>query len=194
MGRRPGNRAAILCPKFMDAGAMAVPIASVRFGHSTARRRGARRPPREDPAQARRALAGGFDNRNTGSSKRSGCSLQPGMTLLDRKIAARLFRRCRRPVDARIMPDSYVSSMGSAFTRPDNHQLRTAMVSANFRGCTRPSCGSSWVKLPLAWSWHLPSDIPQRHLKMRVHGDNWRYTRWWSWACPCQCHPACRER
>ena len=35
---------------------------------------------------------------------------------LDREIAARLFRRCPRTVDARIMPDSYVSSMGSVFT------------------------------------------------------------------------------
>ena len=34
----------------------------------------------------------------------------------DRKIAAQLFRRCPRPVGARIMPDSFVSSMGSAFT------------------------------------------------------------------------------
>src|SRR6516164_9911544 len=64
---------------------------------------------------------GGFDNRTTGSSKRSRCSLQPGMTsvpitFLDRKIAARLFRRCPRTVDARRMPDSYVSSMGSVFT------------------------------------------------------------------------------
>jgi hypothetical protein len=43
-------------------------IAGVRFGHSTTRRRGARRPPpREDPAQARHALAGGLDNRTTGS-------------------------------------------------------------------------------------------------------------------------------
>jgi hypothetical protein len=31
--------------KFMDTGAMAVPIAGVRFGHSTSRRRGRRRPP-----------------------------------------------------------------------------------------------------------------------------------------------------
>ena len=44
VGRRPGNRAAILRPKFMDAGAMAVPITGVRFGHSTTRRRGAWRP------------------------------------------------------------------------------------------------------------------------------------------------------
>src|SRR5215469_863271 len=60
VGRRPENRAAILRPKFMDAGAMAVPIASVRFGHSTTRRQRARRPPpREDPAQAvTRWLAG----------------------------------------------------------------------------------------------------------------------------------------
>jgi hypothetical protein len=42
----------MLCgPKFIDTGAMAVPIAGVRFGHSTTRRRGGRRPPpREDPA------------------------------------------------------------------------------------------------------------------------------------------------
>jgi len=41
---------------------MAVPIASVRLGHSTTRRRGGRRPPpREDRAQRRRALARGFD-------------------------------------------------------------------------------------------------------------------------------------
>ena len=40
----------------------------------------------------------------------------PVTLFLDRKIAARFFRRCPRPVEARIMPDSYVSSMGSAFT------------------------------------------------------------------------------
>jgi len=35
----------------IDTGAMAVPIAGVRFGHSTTRRRGGRRPPsREDAA------------------------------------------------------------------------------------------------------------------------------------------------
>ena len=101
VGKRPGTAPQFCGPKFIDAGAMAVPIASVRFGHSTTRRRGARRPPpREDPAQARHALAGGFDNRTIGSSKRSRCSLQPGMTpvphhaFLHRKIAARLFRRC----------------------------------------------------------------------------------------------------
>jgi hypothetical protein len=51
-------------PKFMDTGAMAVPIADVRFGHSMTRRRDGRRPlPSEDPAQTGHALAGGFDNR-----------------------------------------------------------------------------------------------------------------------------------
>jgi hypothetical protein len=56
-------------PKFIDTGAMAVPIAGVRFGHLTTRRRGGRRtPPREDPAQARHALADGFDNCTIGSS------------------------------------------------------------------------------------------------------------------------------
>src|SRR6516164_9585865 len=39
------------------------------------------------------------------------------ITFLDRKIAAWLFRRCPRPVEGSIMPDSYVSSMGSAFYR-----------------------------------------------------------------------------
>src|SRR5215469_6985385 len=54
--------------------------------------------------------------------------------LLDRKIAARLFRRFPRPVEARIIPDSYFSSMGSDLRRPHNHQPRTAMVTANWRG------------------------------------------------------------
>ena len=48
---------------------IAVPIPNLRFRHSTVRRQGARRPPpREDPAQARHAPAGGFDNRTTGCS------------------------------------------------------------------------------------------------------------------------------
>jgi hypothetical protein len=41
----------------MDTGTMAVPIAGVRFGHSTSRRRGGRRPqPRKDLAQTGHAL------------------------------------------------------------------------------------------------------------------------------------------
>jgi hypothetical protein len=61
----------------MDTGAVAVPIAGVRFGHSTSRRRGGRRPPpRKDLAQTGPALAGGFDNRTTWLQR----SLQPGMT------------------------------------------------------------------------------------------------------------------
>ena len=107
-------------PKFIDTGAMAVPIAGVRFGRSTTRGRGDRRPPpREDPAQARRALAGGFDNRTTGSSSDRGALFSRGclpspstLCFLGRKIAARLFRRCQRPVEARIMPDSFVPSNG----------------------------------------------------------------------------------
>ena len=83
-----------------DTDAMAVPIAGVRFGHSTTRRRGGRRPPpREDPAR--------------------GVTLQHFLQLgmnLDCKIAARLFRRCPQRVKSRIMPDSLCSSMGSAFT------------------------------------------------------------------------------
>ena len=120
--KRPGTAPQFCGLRFMETRAIAVPIPNLRFRHSTIRRQGARRPPpREDPAQARHAPAGGFDNRTTGCSNRSRCSLQPGMTLspsrfLDRKIAARLFRRCSRPVEARIMPDCYVSSMGSAFT------------------------------------------------------------------------------
>src|SRR5215467_9611086 len=97
--------------------AMAVPIAGVRFGHSTTRRRGGRRPPpREDPAQRRRALAGGFDAPPAPALSSAGDDSRPHHGILDRKIAARLFRRRPRPVEATIMPDSYVSSMGSAFT------------------------------------------------------------------------------
>src|SRR5215469_3267363 len=40
----------------------------------------------------------------------------PHHAILDRKIAARLFRRFPRPVKARTIPDSYFPSMGSAFT------------------------------------------------------------------------------
>jgi hypothetical protein len=124
VGRRPGNRAAILRSEIHgQPGAMAVPIAGVRFGRSPTRRRGDRRPPpREDPAQARRALAGGFDNRTTGSSKRSRCSLQPGipspitLCFLTAKSRRGYSGVCQRPVEARIMPDSYFSSVGSAFT------------------------------------------------------------------------------
>jgi hypothetical protein len=39
-----------------------------------------------------------------------------GLLVIDRKIAARLFRRFPRPVKARIIPDSYFPSMGAAFT------------------------------------------------------------------------------
>src|SRR6516164_2032309 len=50
------------------------------------------------------------------------------------KIEARLFRRCPQRVKSRIMPDSLCSSTGSALRRLHNHQLRTAIVSANWRG------------------------------------------------------------
>src|SRR5215472_14539657 len=46
----------------------------------------------------------------------AGDDSRPSSRVLDRKIAARLSRRCPRPGEARIMSDSYVSSMGSAFT------------------------------------------------------------------------------
>jgi hypothetical protein len=59
--------------KFMDTGAMAVPIAGVRFG---IRRLDGEAPPRKDLAQAGHALAGGFENRTTWHQR----SLQPGMT------------------------------------------------------------------------------------------------------------------
>src|SRR6516164_5608401 len=74
------------------------------------------------PAQARHGLAGGFDTRTIGSSKRPRCSLRRGWfpspppRFSDRKIAAQLFRRCPRPVGARIMPDSFVSSIAAPET------------------------------------------------------------------------------
>jgi len=55
----------------------------------------------------------------------------PHHVILDCKIAARLFGRCPQRVKSRIMPDSLCSSL----RRPHNHQLRTAIVSANWRGC-----------------------------------------------------------
>ena len=123
-------------PKFMETGAIAVPITGVRFGHSTARRRGAwRPPPREDPAQRRRALAGGFDAPPAPALSSAGDDSRLHHGILDRKIAARLFRRCLR---SRIMSDSLCCSMGSALRRPHNHQLRTAIVSANWRGSEGP--------------------------------------------------------
>src|SRR5215831_2607323 len=75
------------------------------FDDSTARRSAAAasRGPRPDAPPAPALSSAGDDSR-------------PHHGILDRKIAARLFRRRRWPVEARIMPDSYVSSMGSAFT------------------------------------------------------------------------------
>jgi len=114
-------------PKLIDTG-HGCSDRRVRFGHSTTRRRGGRRPPpREDPAQRRHALAGGFDAPPAPALSSAGDDSRPRHGILDRKIAARLFRRRPRPVEARIMPDSYVSSMGSALPRPHNHQLRTAI-------------------------------------------------------------------
>jgi len=78
LGRRPGNRAAILRSEIHGHGSHS--CSDHRCGSGTRRRAAWRPPPREDPAQARHALAGGFDNRTTGSSKRSRCSLHPGMT------------------------------------------------------------------------------------------------------------------
>jgi len=91
--------------KFMDTGAMAVPIAGVRFGHSTTRRRGGRRPPpREDPAQTGHALAGGFDNRTTWLQR----SLQPAHASVKnagrgRQVLGRR-HRSRRAIAAAVLP------------------------------------------------------------------------------------------
>src|SRR6516162_3197886 len=51
------------------------------------------------------------------------------------QVATARRRPCPQRVKSRIMPDSLFSSTGSALRRPHNHQLRTAIVSANWRGC-----------------------------------------------------------
>ena len=113
-----GTAPQFCAPKFMDTGSHGCSDRGVRFGRSTTRRRGDR------PVAASRGPRPGASRagwRLRQPHHRSRCSLQPGMTpvpitFLDRKIAARLLRRCRRPVEPRLMPDSYVSSMGSAVT------------------------------------------------------------------------------
>jgi hypothetical protein len=40
------------------------------------------------------------------------------------------------------MPDSYVPQWVLPLQRPDIHQLRTAMLTANWRGCERLSGGT----------------------------------------------------
>jgi hypothetical protein len=82
LGKRPGAAPQFCGPKFTDTGAKL--FRSPMLGSGIFRRLDGEAlggpPPREDPAQARHALAGGFDNCTTGSSKRSRCCLQPGMT------------------------------------------------------------------------------------------------------------------
>ena len=106
--------------KFMDTGAMAVPIADVRFGHSTTRPRtaGGRRLARTPPRRVTRWLAASTVAPPAPALSSAGDDSRPRHAILDRKVAARLFRRCPRPVEAMIIPDSYASSMGSAFTEP----------------------------------------------------------------------------
>jgi hypothetical protein len=136
VGRRSGNRAAILRSKTHRHGPWLFRSPVFGSGHSTTRRRGGRRPPpREDPAQTRHALAGGFDAPPAPALSSAGDDSRPHHAILDRKIAARLFRRFPRPVESRVTPDSYFPQWVLPLRRPHNHQLRTAMVTANWRGC-----------------------------------------------------------
>jgi len=96
-----------------------VPIAwcSARaFDVSTARRSAAAasQEPRPDGSRAGWRLRQSHHLAPALSS--TGDDSRPHHAILDRKIAARLFRRFPRPVKARIIPDSYFPSMGSAFT------------------------------------------------------------------------------
>ena len=113
-------------PKFIDTGAMAGPIVGDQFGRSTTRRRGGRRPPpREDPARASRSST----LFNPGSTP------VPHHVILDCKIAARLFRAARSELNRGLCQILYVPQWVLPLRRPHNHQLRTAIVSANWRGC-----------------------------------------------------------
>jgi hypothetical protein len=77
---------------------------------------GGRRLARTPPRRVTRWLATSIIAPPAPALSSTGDDPRPHHAILNRKIAARLFRRCPRPVEAKIMPDSYVSSMGSAFT------------------------------------------------------------------------------
>ena len=119
VGKHPGTAPQFCGPTFMDTGAIAVRIPNVRFRPSTTRRRGARRLP---PARPRASRAGWrlrhpHHRLQQATAVLSSAGMVPvPPRFSDRKIAAQLFRRCPRPGETRIMPDSFVSSMGSAFT------------------------------------------------------------------------------
>jgi hypothetical protein len=100
------------------------------------RRQGARRPPpREDPAQARHAPAGGFDNRTIGSSKRSRCSLQPGMT----PVLITFFRPQNRGAVIRALPAARGSENNARFL----HFLNGFCL---YRDRISINCGPEFVK------------------------------------------------
>jgi hypothetical protein len=104
---------------FMDTGAHSCSDrwCSVRaVDDSTARRSAAERLARTPPRRVTRRLAASTIAPPAPTLSSTGGDSRPHHAILDRKIVARLFRRFPRPVEARIMPDSYVSSMGSAFT------------------------------------------------------------------------------
>ena len=113
----PGNRRNFAVRNSSTPEAIAVPIADVRFGHSMTRRRDGRRPPpsEDPPRRVTRWLAASTIAPPAPALSSVGDDFRPHHVILDRKVAARLFRRFPRPVEARILPDSYVSSMGSAF-------------------------------------------------------------------------------
>ena len=117
--RRPENRAAILRSEIHGHGnhGCSDRWCSVRaFGVSTARRSAAAasRGPRPDGSPTGWRLRQSHHLAPALSS--TGDDSRPHHAILDRKIAARLFRRFPRPVEARIIPDSCFYSMGSAFT------------------------------------------------------------------------------
>src|SRR5262249_34906595 len=131
-------------PKFMDTGAHSCSdrwcsvrhFSRVAFTPGDPIRRldgeavGGRRLARAPPRRVTRTLAASTIALPAPALSSTGDDSRPHHVILDRKIAARLFGRSPRPVEAKIMPDSYVSSMVLPSRRPHNQQLRTAMVTA----------------------------------------------------------------
>ena len=111
VGRRPENRAAILRSEIHGHGSHGCSDrwCSVRaFDVSTAMRSAAAASQGPRPRRVTRWLAASTIAPPGSSALFNRDNSGPHHAILDRKIAARLFRRCPQPVKSRIIPDSFM--------------------------------------------------------------------------------------